>query len=58
MILLVHSEVQAAVHRHANLVETIFIGRNVHLLAVRQASLDAAILVETEELADVAILAL
>ena len=57
-MLLVHGEVQASVHGHANLVKTIFVGRNVHLLTIRQASLNAAILVETEELTDVAILAI
>ena len=54
--LLVESIVEAIVHSHTELEQAIVVGCDVHSCTIRQTSLDAAILVEAEEFADIAIL--
>ena len=55
--LLVESIVEAIVHCHAELVQTILVGSDIHLCATWQTGLDAAVLIETEQFANVAVLA-
>lgn len=55
--LLVESIVEAIVHRHAELVQAILVGSDIHLCATWQTGLDAAVLIEAEQLVNVAVLA-
>ena len=55
--LLIKCVIEAIVHCHTNLEKAILVGWNVHLLAVWQTSLDAAILIKAEEFTDIAVLA-
>lgn len=48
---------EAVVHSHTELEQAIVVGSDIHSGTIRQTSLDAAVLIEAEELANVAVLA-